>query len=237
MTNLDMYNSLSEPPEWALKQIQGGRMSGKTDINPQWRIKALTEKFGPCGVGWKYKIEKLWTEKVDGSPEIGAFALITLQYKTNSQGGWSEEIPGVGGNMLLQNEKKGLHFNDDAFKMCVTDAISVAAKAIGVAGKIYEGLADDSKYGNERYQNRGNYQQQNNYSQQPTQPYNYNQTTNPGTTQQLPQQRALTPDEIEGKWNGKIYKNNTVYIDNVKITITPMQAQELTMHPKFNPGK
>ena len=54
--NLSIYNALKQPPKEALRAIQGGRLAGKTDINPQWRYKALTEQFGPCGIGWKYEI-------------------------------------------------------------------------------------------------------------------------------------------------------------------------------------
>ncbi len=50
MENLYYYNLCREVPETAQKRIQGGRMSGMTDINPMWRIKKLTEIFGPCGM-------------------------------------------------------------------------------------------------------------------------------------------------------------------------------------------
>ena len=57
MENLDIYNDLRVVPEEAKKKIEGGKLKGKTDINPMWRIKALTERFGPCGIGWKYEIK------------------------------------------------------------------------------------------------------------------------------------------------------------------------------------
>lgn len=146
MGNLDTYKGFEQPPEWAMKPIKGGRMSGKTDINPQWRIEALTEKYGPCGIGWTYTIERQWTQEC--GQEIGAFVNITLKYKTNAQNGWSEPIPGTGGNMLYVQEKNGLHFNDDAFKMALTDALSVACKSLGVGANVYKGMCD-SKYGNQ----------------------------------------------------------------------------------------
>lgn len=34
-------------------KAEAGKLKGKTDINPMWRIKVLTETFGPCGEGWK----------------------------------------------------------------------------------------------------------------------------------------------------------------------------------------
>ena len=51
MGNLDYYNKLKVVPQQALRQIQSGRLRGKHDINPMWRIKAMTEQFGVCGIG------------------------------------------------------------------------------------------------------------------------------------------------------------------------------------------
>ena len=56
MDNLEIYNSLRQVPQNAQKPIQAGRLKGMTDINPMWRIKALTEQFGPCGIGWKVEV-------------------------------------------------------------------------------------------------------------------------------------------------------------------------------------
>jgi len=77
MNNLELWEKLHRPPITALKTIKGGRMSGKTDISPQWRLKVMTETFGPVGIGWKYEIERLWTEPgSDG--QVCAFALVYI---------------------------------------------------------------------------------------------------------------------------------------------------------------
>ena len=55
MENMDKmiyYNQLRTVPEVAKKPIGGGRLKGMTDINPMWRIKRITEVFGPVGIGW-----------------------------------------------------------------------------------------------------------------------------------------------------------------------------------------
>lgn len=39
MENMEIYNSTRAVPQEAKKEIKGGRLSGKTDINPMWRIK------------------------------------------------------------------------------------------------------------------------------------------------------------------------------------------------------
>lgn len=139
---MNNWNKLSKPPASALREIKGGRLSGKTDINPQWRYKAMTEVYGECGIGWSYSIDRLWLEDgIEG--EKVAFAQISLCTGDKT-------IPGIGGSMLIAKEKGGLHTNDEAFKMAVTDALSVAMKMLGVASSIYEGLWDGSKYRDER---------------------------------------------------------------------------------------
>lgn len=143
MDNLELWNKVKQPPKSALKKITGGRLSGMTDISPQWRLLALTEQFGSCGVGWKYTVDKLWqTDGPEG--QVFAFALINLSTKQNGE--WSEPIPGIGGSMLVTKEKAGLHVSDEGYKMAVTDALSVACKALGIAADIYMGLWDGSKY-------------------------------------------------------------------------------------------
>ena len=56
MNNMELYELGREVPNEAKKTITAGRLKGFTDINPMWRIKALTEQFGPCGIGWWYEI-------------------------------------------------------------------------------------------------------------------------------------------------------------------------------------
>ena len=143
MNNLEIYNAIKQPPKEALRTIQGGRLSGKTDINPQWRYKTMTEQFGICGVGWKFETTKLWTEQANDS-QVFAFAQVNVYIKQGDS--WSEPIPGCGGSMLIEKEKAGLHANDEGYKMAITDALSTAMKMIGVAADIYAGLWDGAKY-------------------------------------------------------------------------------------------
>ena len=134
MENLELYESFRAVPEGAKKAIKGGRLNGMTDINPMWRIKALTERFGPCGMGWKYTILSQWLEPgADGV--VSAFCNITLQYKW--EGEWSEPIPGTGGSAYVAKEKGGLYTSDECYKQAMTDAISVAAKALGIGADVY----------------------------------------------------------------------------------------------------
>lgn len=142
--NMSIYNAVRTPPKEALRPITAGRLRGKSDISPMWRIKALTEQFGPAGFGWYYTIENQWLEPgADG--EIAAFCRIALYVRRNEDEDWSQPIPGIGGSMLVAKEKEGLHTNDECYKMALTDAIGVACKALGFAADVYWG-ADRDKY-------------------------------------------------------------------------------------------
>ncbi len=131
--NMELYEVLRSVPKEAQKEIGAGRLKGMTDINPMWRIKVLTETFGPCGFGWKYTIDRQWLEPSD--KEIAAFCNITLYVKW--RGGWSEGIPATGGSHFLASERNGLYMSDECYKMALTDAISVACKALGVGANVY----------------------------------------------------------------------------------------------------
>lgn len=137
MGNMDIYNAVSAVPGSAQKRISGGRLKGMTDINPMWRIRELTELFGPCGTGWKYKIVRKWLETAS-TGEVGAFVDIELQYRITPDEDWSEPIPGTGGSKFVAVEKdNNLRASDECYKMALTDAISVACKALGFGADIY----------------------------------------------------------------------------------------------------
>ena len=141
MDNLEIYSKYREVPAEAKKRISGGRMNGKTDINPMWRLKSLTEQFGPCGIGWYYKAINKWIEPY--GDEIAAFVDIELYVKVD--GKWSAPIAGTGGSMFVAKEKSGIHVSDECYKMATTDAISVACKQLGFGADVYW-EADKSKY-------------------------------------------------------------------------------------------
>ena len=70
--NLKIYEAVRKVPDESIKKITGGRLGGMSDINPMWRIKTLTEQFGPCGIGWKYEISDKRLEH-GANGEIAAF--------------------------------------------------------------------------------------------------------------------------------------------------------------------
>ncbi len=140
--NMRIYEQVRDVPKEAKRAIAGGRLKGKTDINPMWRIKTLTEQFGPCGLGWKYVItDKRLETGANGT--IAAFVDIDLFIKVD--GKWSEAIPGTGGSAFVAKEDGGLYTSDECYKMALTDAISVACKALGFGADVYW-QADATKY-------------------------------------------------------------------------------------------
>lgn len=154
--NLDLYNRVRSVPEHALKTIEAGRLKGKTDINPMYRILCLTREFGQVGLGWYTEVVREWTEMCDNG-ETAVFIDINLYVKVDGE--WSRPIHGTGGNKLVSLEKKWdngeqvvtQYLDDDAYKKAYTDAISVAAKALGVGADVYW-EADKTKYDESRPQ-------------------------------------------------------------------------------------
>jgi hypothetical protein len=146
MENMKYWDLMKTVPANRLKTIQAGRLKGKSDINPQWRYEILTEVFGVCGFGWKFTIEKTWIQEYSNG-EIASFAEIHLFIKIDDK--WSDPIPANGGSMFVANESRGPYVSDECFKMAITDALGTAAKMIGVASDVYQGIITDSKYSKE----------------------------------------------------------------------------------------
>ena len=147
--NVRFYHRFMETPKDAQKSFNNGRFSG-TDINPMWRIKVLTEVFGPSGFGW-------WTQNVTyefkeaditpppqkpGDPvtpqkETSVFCELELIVKDPETGEVSQPIYGVGGNTYIQWGKYGPKASDEAKKMAYTDALSIACKSLGIGHDIW----------------------------------------------------------------------------------------------------
>jgi hypothetical protein len=139
---MKFYNECKEVPENARKNILGGRLKGKTEIKPQWRIKKLTELFGPIGFGWKIKTIKEETINCDNG-EIVYFVDIELFIKNNDE--WSQGIEGSGGAKIISQEKGGLYVDDEAKKKAKTDAFGKACQMLGIGADVYWD-SDTSKY-------------------------------------------------------------------------------------------
>lgn len=136
--NLRFYNASRAVPEEAQKSFNNGRFSG-TDINPMWRIKKLTELFGPAGLGWYYEVIG---ERCESHGEVTmAIVDLLLYIRDPESGDWSKPIFGTGGNKLLEKGRA----SDEGYKMALTDALSVACKALGIGADVYF-AKDKTKY-------------------------------------------------------------------------------------------
>lgn len=142
MDNMTFYEAGRNVPAEAMKTIQAGKIKGFTDVNPMWRIKKLTELFGPCGIGWVCPADRFWLEPA-AEGEVKAFCTVQLRYKVGD--GWSEPVLGIGGSTFIARTKNGLEVSDECYKMAYTDAISVACKSLGIAADVYY-AKDRTKY-------------------------------------------------------------------------------------------
>lgn len=142
--NLAIWQKVKACPTEAQKPITAGRLKGKTDINPVWRLRMLTELYGPCGIGWYVEQKERWTETY--GQEVACFVRVHLFVRVDNE--WSAPIEGIGGNKLATAESSGIHFSDEAYKMAYTDAISVACKSLGMAADVYfaAGARYETKY-------------------------------------------------------------------------------------------
>lgn len=135
--NLRYYIPSMEVPKEAQKAFNNGRFSG-TDINPMWRIKKLTEMFGPAGIGWYTEVLREQLEPID---KDNVLAIVDLNLYVKENGEWSKPIFGTGGNTFVAKGR----ISDEGFKMAYTDALSVACKALGIGANIYWN-GDKTKY-------------------------------------------------------------------------------------------
>jgi len=184
--NLRFYEQLRQVPPYALKQIGAGRLKGMSDINPVYRIKAMTEAFGPCGIGWKYVITKQWLETY--GQEVKAFCNIDLFIKVDGE--WSDAIPGTGGSSLVAMERSGAYVSDEAYKMALTDALSVAMKSLGVAADVYYSKDKVGQFDTK-------YEQQSYVAQQPVQQAKTQSVQPQVTVEQVMAEIAATKTEQE----------------------------------------
>ena len=175
-----------ETPQTALKSISAGRLKGMSDINPMYRIQKLTETFGPCGFGWKYTITG--KEIMDGA-NGEKIAIVDIDLYVKWGGEWSEAIPGTGGSSFIANERNGAYTSDECYKMALTDALSVACKALGIGADVYW-AAGHTKYDAPR-QTAQNHPQQPQTQHLPTTPKQQQNAAQPNVAQPTPRKRLM----------------------------------------------
>lgn len=146
MNNTEIWDKVEKTDPKYVKPITGKSYSGSSP-NPHWLVRKATETFGPCGVGWGFKVlkETILTG-VDGT--MIHHAHIRLWYRPH---GISDpeigEVEHVGQTVFSGTRRNGNTFTDeDAPKKSITDALTKALSMLGFAGDIFLGRWDDSKY-------------------------------------------------------------------------------------------
>lgn len=133
---MDLYQELRPCPKEALKGFKKrGGFSGSS-IDAQWRIRRLTEVFGPCGTGWGFTVTNRWSEEADGMK--WAFVSGFVWY-IDGDGEKRHAIEVTGGTDMAGAV-------DEAYKKSETDALGKSAASIGLAASVYEGSFDGDKY-------------------------------------------------------------------------------------------
>lgn len=134
--NVRFYSKFMTTPKDAQKPFDNGRFKG-TDINPMFRIKILTEVFGPAGFGWWTNNVRYQFEKSEETKEVHVFCELDLYVKDPETGEVSQPIYGIGGNTYIAQGKYGARASDEAKKMAYTDAMSIACKSLGIGHDIW----------------------------------------------------------------------------------------------------
>src|ERR1017187_4995245 len=145
--NLVLWESVEKTDPRQTKPITG-KMYKRTSPKPYHKIYKTTETFGPCGIGWGFKILNERVEDGCGETKVH-IAHVLVWYILDGVRG---EVEHIGQTMFSgrRNDPGGgegkPYTDEDAPKKSVTDALIKALSMIGFAGDIFMGRYDDSKY-------------------------------------------------------------------------------------------
>ena len=173
--NMDLWGKVFVTDKAHVSEIKGKSYKGNSP-RPYYLIQKATETFGPCGIGWGYRIVDQGTQEVRYMEPLGSsgnsierlminhWVLVEFWYKLD--GVKSEPIQQYGGTKLSYRTSAGKQeFDEDAQKKSVTDALIKCMSCVGFAGDIFSGRWDDYKYHQEqeerKQQQQGQRQQQN----------------------------------------------------------------------------
>lgn len=144
--NLAIWNALERTDPNHVKEITGKAYRGNSP-RPHWIIFRLTERFGPVGLGFGWRV--LGEDYIDGIPhqdgtERTHECRIEFWWR---DGGERNSVESYGATKALYKTRKGEWVSDeDAAKKSLTDAVTKAASWLGASADIFLGRWDDSKY-------------------------------------------------------------------------------------------
>lgn len=143
--HLKIWNALSVTDKRHTKPFKrAGGFSG-TATKPIYLLQKMTETFGPCGTGWGYG-EPTYQLVNGANNEVLVYCWVALWYNDPATGTRSEPFHGVGGDVVVKSQSRGLVNDDEAFKKAFTDALGNAMKHLGMSADVHMGQFDGSKY-------------------------------------------------------------------------------------------
>lgn len=209
--NTALWESVFVTNRHEVKAITGKSYRGDSP-KPYYLIQKATETFGPCGIGWGYKVvdhgfnEYVYNDVLPNGntverKKINHWALVEFWYKWGGEK--SEGIQQFGGTQAAYiSSKNKAEFDEDVTKKSVTDALIKCMSCIGFAGDIFSGRWDDSKYHQEQQERQ---QQQNQHQQQAAQQQNNQQQAQKPKATNAAQ---LTPEKQEAAMQKALAKIN-----------------------------
>ena len=147
--NMKIWDQVCTTNQEFTKEATGKGFSC-TSINPNYIYKTLTEMFGPCGIGWGYKV--LSDQYKEGheaifkdvkNKEVLHVVQVALWYVFD--GKRSEDVPAFGQTFFVRCTSGGWKMDEEAPKKSLTDALTKAASMLGVSADIYSGKWDGHK--------------------------------------------------------------------------------------------
>lgn len=144
--NCRIWNKLCvTPAEYGKQFTRAGGFKG-TSIDPVWRIRMLTELFGPVGKGWGFIQEDQWS---DGGAGVYTVYVRGHIWYVDEDGERCETMSHTGGTVVESRENgygKTVSNADEVYKMAETDAFGKCCLDLGLSADIYMGIHDTDKY-------------------------------------------------------------------------------------------
>ena len=141
--NKALWNRVCMTDPQHVTQITGKAYRGNSP-RPYWIIERMTEEFGPVGIGWGVIVKSERFERMSDT-DVLHVAVVSVWYMLD--GKRSETFDQMGGTKAAYMTTSGkLIVDDDAGKKSVTDGMVKCMSMIGLAGDIFSGRWDDSKY-------------------------------------------------------------------------------------------
>ena len=134
-TNMDIWNAVQEADPSHTKKVN--QRGGFTAIDAMYQLMRATEVFGSIGEGWGYDAAY---DTIIGNSMV----LVTCEVTIWHSGSRDKKFGPVMGMNAVINQKG--HFDDDAPKKAMTDAITKGLSQMGFSADVFMGRYDDNKY-------------------------------------------------------------------------------------------